>query len=387
MVERGPAGPGVEPVDLEPSPPSGARFNARVLIAGISVVAILAVGVVVYTARDHHVATPAARHRRTAERNHDAPIPQRVVRVVPGPQRPAAIRLNPAALTHVMRAVQATAATGSFTVSFHSSTAAPATPPPAPCSNLRVVVPSSSDAISYPAPPKGHVGPSCAAPVSNNTTVDGKGIVDVSPFAMVTVSRVSGLGAITVRVDGTNVWEYGGADYGTTSPNAGGGPGAPLSGFANLVEGTLGPRAGAGAMQGLSSPTGYIAIEAQMVIGAQPDGTGVVDGVPVTFYVMETDATPLQPTDLTPEEATTISDANAVMKAQGFTGSTITLAVDAQDLIRESKTISHFADGGSTTGDNTFDGFGCAGRVLMPGEHPATPKLPGPCVGQNTKAP
>ena len=62
------------------------------------------------------------------------------------------------------------------------------------------------------------------------------------------------------------------------------GPGAPLSGYAGSVEGTVGQVTGALDMQGLASGTGYLDLEAREIQGAQPAGTGSVDGVPVTIY-------------------------------------------------------------------------------------------------------
>ena len=70
------------------------------------------------------------------------------------------------------------------------------------------------------------------------------GTIDTDPFAMVAVSNVPGLGEITLRDNGTDVWEFGGADYGLAPGVSETGPGASLSGFAGLVEGTLGARQG-----------------------------------------------------------------------------------------------------------------------------------------------
>ena len=93
-----------------------------------------------------------------------------------------------------------------------------------------------------------------------------------------------GLGEITLRDNGTDVWEFGGADYGLAPGSSETGPGASLSGFAGLVEGTLGARQGALAMGGLSSPTGYLDLDQSMISGADQTGTGTVDGVAVTIY-------------------------------------------------------------------------------------------------------
>ena len=73
--------------------------------------------------------------------------------------------------------------------------------------------------------------------------------------------RIVCCGAITTRVDGTKVWETGGGNYGTSA-------GAPLSGFAALVLGTLGPREGAVAMNSLASPTGYLDLAERAITAA-----------------------------------------------------------------------------------------------------------------------
>ena len=65
------------------------------------------------------------------------------------------------------------------------------------------------------------------------TAIAVHGTVNLDPYAMVAISEVSGLGTITTYVNGTTVWELGGGDYGNAT-------GSPLSGFASLVEGTLG---------------------------------------------------------------------------------------------------------------------------------------------------
>jgi hypothetical protein len=182
------------------------------------------------------------------------------------------------------------------------------------------------------------------------------------------------------RVDGTNVWESGGADYGLTPGNGTGGPGAPLSGFAGLVEGTLGSRLGAGAMQSMASPTGYLTIEAQMVTTATPTGTGTVDGVPVTLYQLQIDFTKLTSIpNTTPEEQATIAAASQALRQSGYTQSIVTLAIDASNLVRESKSVATFDDGGTAIADSTFSGFGCSGQVQMPDATGAPTPAP-PCT-------
>jgi hypothetical protein len=214
--------------------------------------------------------------------------------------------------------------------------------------------------------------------------VTGQGTIDTDPFGMVAVSNVSGLGKITIRDNGTNVWEYGGADYGLAAGSSGSGPGASLSGFAGLVEGTLGPRQGALAMGGLSSPTGYLDLDESMITGADQTGTGTVDGVPVTIYEISID--PAQGANvpgINAEQAKAITEAAAVLKQQGYTGTAVQVSIDASGYIRQTRSVAHFSDGSTTTSESTFSDFGCAGTVLMPGQTgPTAP--PAGCVSPDT---
>ena len=99
---------------------------------------------------------------------------------------------------------------------------------------------------------------------------------------MVVSASINSLLDVSVRLDDENVWESGGADYGSGSGRAR--PvhrrAQPLSGFAGLTESTIGNREGAIGMLGMASPSGYLDLESQSVTGAAQDGTGTVDGVP-----------------------------------------------------------------------------------------------------------
>ena len=179
--------------------------------------------------------------------------------------------------------------------------------------------------------------------------ISGHGTVDTNPYAMVTVSNVGSLGPITLYDNGTDVWEIGGGDYGLSAPGQAG-PGAPLSGYAGSVEGTVGQVAGALDMQGLASGTGYLDLEAQEIQGAQPAGTGSVDGVPVTIYKLSQSG--LQDPDvsgLTAEQVQTIQAADAIIKSSGFAGKTTWVSVDGEGYIREQKTEYTLPDGSMVT--------------------------------------
>jgi sugar lactone lactonase YvrE len=227
---------------------------------------------------------------------------------------------------------------------------------------------------------------------STLSSISGHGTVDTNPYAMVTVSDVGSLGMITLYDNGTNVWEIGGGDYGLSAPGQAG-PGAPLSGYAGSVEGTVGQVQGALDMQGLASGTGYLDLEAQEIQGAQPAGTGSVDGVPVTIYKLsESGLQDPYTSGLTSEQVKTIRAADAIIKSSGFAGKTTWVSVDSEGYIREQKTEYTLPDGSTVTGDTILSNFGCAGTVLMPGQQgsgapPSGCVSPDHATGGNTVSP
>jgi hypothetical protein len=266
----------------------------------------------------------------------------------------------------VLAALSATIDSGSFDMTYSDQ------PPTEPSSATTTTCPNSSDSQM-----------ACFDPSSQGEIVAGQGTIDTDPFAMVASSDVPGIGPVTARADGTDVWEIGGGNYGL-SPGSSTGPGAPLVGFASLVEGTLGPRQGALGMMGLASPTGYLELDQNAITSASQIGTGVVDGVAVTEYQVTLD--PAQQANVpgaTPEEATTISDALTVLQQQGYTGTTIKVSIDAAGYIRQTISVSSFADGVTQTSETTFSDFGCAGKVLMPGQSGPTAPQSG-CVSPDT---
>ena len=294
----------------------------------------------------------------------------------------------------VISALSATTSSGSFNVSYEfdpptAPTVTTTTTTQVPTCNVITVSPGggvASGAAAGP-PPISEVctGGSVGGPSPSESSVTtGTGTIDTDPFAMVAVSNVTGLGQITLRDNGTDVWEFGGADYGLDPGSSETGPGASLSGFAGLVEGTLGARQGALAMGGLSSPTGYLDLDQSMITGADQTGTGTVDGVPVTIYTIS-----IQPGQganipgLNAEQAKAIADSDAILAQNGFTGSTVQVSIDASGYIRQTRSVAHFSDGSTTSSESTFSDFGCAGTVLMPGQTGATAP-PAGCVSPDT---
>ena len=298
----------------------------------------------------------------------------------------------------VLAALSATTSSGSFNVSYEFD---PATPPTV-TTTTTTAAPVCHTVVNYAGGglPSGSTGggPSatpattevCSATAVGGSSIGetspttGTGTIDTDPFAMVAVSKVPGLGEITLRDNGTDVWEFGGADYGLSPGSSDNGPGSSLSGFASLVEGTLGERQGAIAMGGLSSPTGYLDLDQSMVSDANQTGTGTVDGVPVTIYTIS--IAPDQGENipgLTSEEAKAISASDAILKQQGFMGTTVQVSIDPSGYIRQTRSVAHFEDGSTTSSEATFSDFGCAGTVLMPGQTGATAPPTG-CASPDT---
>jgi hypothetical protein len=295
----------------------------------------------------------------------------------------------------VLSALSATTSSGSYNVSYEFD---PATPPTV---TTTTTTPSCSLAVNPSGTPgfdsaggSGGSGGSVSSGVEvcppsgarsyPAVTVTGQGTIDTDPFAMVATSDVTGLGMITLRDNGTDIWEFGGGDYGLEPGSSETGPGSSLTGFAGSVEGTLGQRQGALAMGGLSSPTGYLDLDQSMITGADEIGTGTVDGTAVTIYQISiTAAQEANVPDTTEQEAEAIAAANTILASQGYTGTTVQVSIDASGYIRQTRSVAHFTDGSTTASEATFSDFGCAGTVLMPGQTGAT-SPPAGCVSPDT---
>ncbi|HEY3670384.1 MAG TPA: hypothetical protein VGN51_05590 [Acidimicrobiia bacterium] len=203
------------------------------------------------------------------------------------------------------------------------------------------------------------------------TDLRGHGTVNTSPYAMTVFTDL--LGGITLYVNDSTVWEFGGAGYGTNGAPVGAGaagPGSSLSGFAGLVEGTLGQGQGAQSMISLASNSGYLGLESEMVTGAKTDGTGVLDdGTHLTYYRVDVDLARMAdaPT-LSAEQRQAITDAIGVLRSVGYSGTDERIGVDDAGFIRDVVATTRFADGGSMTRHSVFSNFGCAKRVTMPNE-------------------
>lgn len=295
----------------------------------------------------------------------------------------------------VISALDTTTASGSFDITFSqqplTSTTTTTTAPD--CGAVTNLGPDASGGMGVPGTIVGDspAGTSVAGPVVEcgsgagaGLAISGQGTIDTNPFAMVVETEVPGFGQITLRDDGTDIWELGGGDYGLSPGSTDSGPGSSLPGFAGLVEGTLGAREGASDMMVLANPTGYLELDADSISNADQIGTDTVDGVPVTVYQVTLD----------PDQEATVTGANAdeteaiesalnTLKQQGYTGTSAKISVDADGYVRRIDSTASFADGTSLAGETTFSDFGCAGTVLMPGQTGSSGP-PAGCVSPDT---
>lgn len=355
--------------DCEKAKPRGRR--RRSLAAAVLAVAVATAGAVVVArlTNDDH----AARDR-----------------VEPGPHRVVKTTGDADARVAIAAALSTTTGSGSFHLKYrlsaHPGPVTATTTIAGPCTTFDV-----GGGISIAAnPPENKATPGCGYPVTaavGNVTINGEGVVNVDPTAMATTAQVPNLGAITTRVDGTNVWEDGGANYGMT-PSQTNGSGSPLSQFASLVAGTLGRREGAIAMNSLASPTGYLDFAKAVITSASASGTSKVDGVPVKQFEVTIDTMRgLERPGLTDEEIKATTAALAVLRSEGYSTTTVMLSIDGLGFIRRAQTVVSFDDGGTVEADTTFSDFGCSKVVMLPNGPSIVPNPTGCAKAATTSIP
>jgi hypothetical protein len=320
--------------------------RSRRVAAALLVVAVVGAGVVVAA----RVTSGPNRARRQVQ-----PGPHENVKISDGQAR-----------VDVLAALNSTTASGSFKIRFRLS-ADPGPNASTTTTTCPAFIGTEGNVPNTYSSSGGGVfcGGDYATADPKHVTISGEGVVHVDPTAMVTTAQVPNLGEITTRVDGTRVWEDGGANYGMT-PSSNNGPGSPLSQFASLVAGTLGRREGAIAMNSLASPTGYLDIAKEAITASSKLDDAAVDGVPVHVYEVTIDTMKsLDRPGLTSQEILATSAALKTLGAEGYTTTTVRLSIDGLGFIRQAHTIVSFADGGTVTGDTTFSGFGCSSVVML----------------------
>ena len=207
-------------------------------------------------------------------------------------------------------------------------------------------------------------------PEAANPLVQGGGVINTNPLGMVASANIGNGLDVSVRVDGTDVYEGASSDTGL-APQASdaSASGTSIPGFASITESTLGEREGAVAMMGMASPTGYLDLIQPAISAAAKTGTGSVDGTPVTIYQISNNLDQLaSAAGTTGAESQTITAALALLKTQGYTSNSVIVSIDNAGYIRQVKSTDTFTEGSSVTLQATFSNFGCAGTVLMPGQ-------------------
>jgi len=272
----------------------------------------------------------------------------------------------------VIAALSATTDSGSFAFSYELRNI------PGPTTTTPTTTP--------PCMPPGGISATCVS-------VQGSGTIDSNPMAMATSADIgqtdmgqNGTGLqVGVRVDPTTVWEVSSTDNGLTPLSSdGAAQGTPLPEFASLTESTLGERAGAVAMMGMASPTGYLDLVQPAITSASEVDSSTVDGVAVTRYELTIDPSSLATAPgVSSAEASTITAALGVLNGEGLTAIHDTVSIDASGFILESDSTVSFKDLGIVTLDAHFSNFGCAGTVLMPGEG-GTSSAPAGCTSPDT---
>ena len=282
---------------------------------------------------------------------------------------------DPAAKQQVISALSATTSADNWDISYSYGEAAGSVSTSTSTSTSVPCATSTASACSEVL-----VGP------GSDVTVTGTGIINVNPKAMVTEANVSNFGHVVLRIDSSQVWEILSGDSGGLAPDPGESTAGAqsLPGYAGLVEGTLGAREGAVAMLGIASPTGYLELDEQAIMGVTPAGTGTVNGQAVTDYTISVAPAELasDPT-ASPGQVNAIQAALATLDSAGMSGTADQVAVDAQGFIVQSISTYRFRDGGSVTVQAEFSNFGCAGTVLMPGQTGPTATVTG-CVSPDT---
>jgi len=199
---------------------------------------------------------------------------------------------------------------------------------------------------------------------SSGLTLTGDGVVTTDPVAIVSTSELPNLGAVTTRIDGSSVWEEGGAGIGTSPGD--GAAGVPLSQFAPSALNTLGRREGAVAIEDLASPTGHLDLAADAIAAASSVGGSTVDGIPTRDYQVTIDSTRLDRPGLTAEEHKTLAVGVKVLETEGYLSTTVRLSIDGQGFIRRAQTIVRFGDGDTVDSDTRYSDFGCSAAEATP---------------------
>jgi hypothetical protein len=215
-------------------------------------------------------------------------------------------------------------------------------------------------------------------PLTNR--IESHGIVNLDPYAMMTLTGPGSYEGSRTYVDSTHVWLNPQPEFRQR--------GTLLTDFAQMVLSALGPGPGAVAVLTLANRGGNLNLAEDAAAAAEPAGNGEVDGIDVTYYDVTIDLTRLADSAANSAvQQQAIADAVAILRSNGYEGTQQRIGLDAAGFIRESISSTTFADGSTTEHRMVLTNIGCAPRLTMPDE-PAAPEEPtGGCIQPPSTAP
>jgi hypothetical protein len=205
----------------------------------------------------------------------------------------------------------------------------------------------------------------------------GYGVADLDPQALSASTTPGCVSAVSLRVDGSDVWDV----YEASDPS--GPPGeisgwtmSSLLGFQSSVDICLGNELGALATIGMCSPSGQLVVSAQAIATATPVGTVTVNGESAEEYQVGID-----PAGFLEQPNSTEAENEALQGAVTEIGTnpmTATVDVDSAGYIVEMDLSVAYADGVTATHSIVLSNFDNAGTIGLPPVQATPPTMSGP---------
>jgi hypothetical protein len=211
---------------------------------------------------------------------------------------------------------------------------------------------------------------------------EGAGVADLDPQALSVSTTPGCISAVSLRVDGTDVWDvYEGSDPSGPPSEIADWTMASLLGFQSSVDVCLGNELGALATIGMCSPSGQLAVSSQAIATATPVGTVTVNGESAEQYQVSIDpAGFLEQPNSTPAENDALQ---AAVDEIGTNPMSATVDVDAAGYIVEMDLSVAYADGVTATHSIVLSNFDNAGTIELPPVQAIPPTVSGGPVASN----
>jgi hypothetical protein len=212
------------------------------------------------------------------------------------------------------------------------------------------------------------------------SAAQGYGVADLDPQALSVSTTPGCISAVSLRVDGTDVWDvYEGSDPSGPPSEISEWTMASLLDFQSSVDICLGNELGALATIGMCSPSGQLAVSAQAIATATPIGTVTVNGESAEQYQVSIDpAGFLEQPNSTPAENDALQGAVTEI---GTNPMTATVDVDTAGYIVEMDLSIAYADGVTATHSIVLSNFDSAGTIELPPVQARPPTVSGGLAG------